>query len=320
MRTVIRAVIFMKTKALLVVLMLLAGFATSCSSKVGVIDDARVGWEPDIGSNSGEVTSKFGDPGVRIQFKKQGIPTELLIYFFGAQTSRQNTGHKLFYFEDGGYSRSMSFLNTKDAAPYIFVAGMFTSPDIESTGIIDAYPKDSDTLAIVLGNQGNNSNPKKAREYFDSIGGMKGVKELFIENGIYESIKATCDMIHSGYMEALQTNEATVELYWEGIPFSIYAYPEHTWNIKKRSSPSRGPVRTKEFVRIMTVDNRARLCPLPNCGTGEELLRLRTGASYPVLSQKSVSYPGGYSVTWYSVRASGKVGWVSEHDVEVLSD
>ena len=68
-------------------------------------------------------------------------------------------------------------------------------------------------------------------------------------------------------------------------------------------------------IRIVTLDNRTRLCPKPNCGQGQEILRIPTNTKLEVQSKISINL-GSWNVVWYEVIYKGKKGWVSEFDTD----
>ncbi len=70
-------------------------------------------------------------------------------------------------------------------------------------------------------------------------------------------------------------------------------------------------VRSGDWIRILTAKNRAQLCPRPNCGQEQELLRIPTNTMLRILGVRTVSQPA-FNVTWYKVKYQGKKGWISE--------
>lgn len=68
-------------------------------------------------------------------------------------------------------------------------------------------------------------------------------------------------------------------------------------------------------VTVVTQNDRARLCPQPNCGTGEQLARILTGTTLSVIDSRSVK-TGMQENRWYRVRYEGQEGWISEFDVK----
>lgn len=69
---------------------------------------------------------------------------------------------------------------------------------------------------------------------------------------------------------------------------------------------------------VVTTNDRARLCPRPNCGSGEQLARVPTGTTLPILGSRPVS-SGMQEIRWYRVRLEGDEGWLSEFDVNADS-
>ncbi len=70
-------------------------------------------------------------------------------------------------------------------------------------------------------------------------------------------------------------------------------------------------VRSEDWITILTAENRARLCPRPDCGQDRELLRIPTNTKLRILGTRTVSQPA-FNVTWYKVKYQGKEGWISE--------
>jgi len=80
------------------------------------------------------------------------------------------------------------------------------------------------------------------------------------------------------------------------------------------ASPKEFPVAAAgDVIRIVTPDNRARLCPKPNCAQGQERLRISTNMELKVESSSRYRMPL-WDVVWYKVTYRGKQGWVSEFD------
>ncbi len=70
-------------------------------------------------------------------------------------------------------------------------------------------------------------------------------------------------------------------------------------------------VRNEDWITILTAENKARLCPRPDCGQDRELLRIPTNTKLRILGTRTVSQPA-FNVTWYKVKYQGKEGWISE--------
>ncbi|MCE5271966.1 hypothetical protein LLH00_11880 [bacterium] len=73
-----------------------------------------------------------------------------------------------------------------------------------------------------------------------------------------------------------------------------------------------------DTITILTIDNRARLCPYAQCGQDEEILRILTGTKLKVEDFIVIEGPM-YNVIWYKVKYKGKEGWVSEFDTDKAS-
>jgi len=70
---------------------------------------------------------------------------------------------------------------------------------------------------------------------------------------------------------------------------------------------------TGDIIKVVTPNNRARICPYPLCGTGEHLARIKTGTKLKVIDFINKGYAYVYEVNY-----KGKVGYISQYDVEVL--
>lgn len=70
-----------------------------------------------------------------------------------------------------------------------------------------------------------------------------------------------------------------------------------------------------DILKIVTTENRARLCPKLNCGQGQELLRIPKDTELKVESSSKHRMPV-WDVIWYKVTYKGKQGWVSEFDTD----
>ena len=86
------------------------------------------------------------------------------------------------------------------------------------------------------------------------------------------------------------------------------------------TTTSGGPKKTPiavagNVIKIITLENRARLCPNIDCGEGQELLRLPTNTKLKVISSSKQRLPM-WNVIWYKVTYKGKQGWVSEFNTD----
>lgn len=70
-----------------------------------------------------------------------------------------------------------------------------------------------------------------------------------------------------------------------------------------------------DVLRIVTPDNRARLCPKIDCGQDQELLRIPTNTKLKVESS-SKHRMRMWDVIWYKVTYKHKQGWVSEFNTD----
>ena len=66
-------------------------------------------------------------------------------------------------------------------------------------------------------------------------------------------------------------------------------------------------------LEIMADDTR--MCPLPNCGEGEQIGRIPAGTVLEVEGDHSVCLPI-WDVTWYQVTYEGRTGWVSVFETD----
>ena len=88
-------------------------------------------------------------------------------------------------------------------------------------------------------------------------------------------------------------------------PFSLQA------NVRVNGSKEQNKI----SIKIVTPDNRARLCPRPDCKQGEEIGRIPTNTLLRVESSHTVSFPI-LDVIWFKVKYQGIEGWVSEFDTD----
>ena len=73
--------------------------------------------------------------------------------------------------------------------------------------------------------------------------------------------------------------------------------------------------RLGEQFKVTANQDRARLCPAPDCVEGSHLAKLPTGSVHIVLSCQITKLPA-LDVAWYEVEFNGLKGWVSEFDLE----
>ncbi len=78
-------------------------------------------------------------------------------------------------------------------------------------------------------------------------------------------------------------------------------------------------LRSEDWITILTAENRARLCPRPNCGQGKELLRIPTNTQLRVLGSHTQRQPR-FDVTWYKVTYQEQEGWVCEFATDKARD
>ena len=91
--------------------------------------------------------------------------------------------------------------------------------------------------------------------------------------------------------------------------------PESQPHKTQTAQAEAAPVAPVDTITIVTVNNRARLCPQPNFGQGQELLRIPTGTKLEVLG-RSIVQNRLIRATWFKVSYNGKVGWVSQFDTD----
>jgi hypothetical protein len=84
-------------------------------------------------------------------------------------------------------------------------------------------------------------------------------------------------------------------------------------NIIQAETKSSSVAKVGEMIKIITLNDRARLCPKPNCEEGEHLLRIPTNTELKVESFVRQRMPL-WDVIWYKVTYKGKQGWISEFD------
>lgn len=84
----------------------------------------------------------------------------------------------------------------------------------------------------------------------------------------------------------------------------------------KGEDRARGDRPAQESLIIVTPRDRARLCPVPNCGEGELVTRIPTGTTLQIMDRRAVP-SGPMSVSWFEVHHSGSAGWVSEFDTDL---
>jgi hypothetical protein len=70
-----------------------------------------------------------------------------------------------------------------------------------------------------------------------------------------------------------------------------------------------------DTIKIITPENRARLCPRPLCKQNQELLRIPADTNLKVEEVSSERLPM-WDVVWYKISYKGKKGWVSEFDTD----
>jgi uncharacterized protein YgiM (DUF1202 family) len=71
-----------------------------------------------------------------------------------------------------------------------------------------------------------------------------------------------------------------------------------------------------ESIKIITPNNRARLCKKPNAGENEYYGRIKTNTNLKVEDVNKVSN-NMFDVVWYKVKYNNKTGWVSEYDTSI---
>lgn len=81
----------------------------------------------------------------------------------------------------------------------------------------------------------------------------------------------------------------------------------------EQTTQARGEPRT---LTVVTLDDRARLCPKPDCEEGRELARLPTGVVLEVQDERSIRLPR-WDVIWFQVSYEERVGWVSEFETNL---
>lgn len=72
------------------------------------------------------------------------------------------------------------------------------------------------------------------------------------------------------------------------------------------------------WVTIITPGVTARLCPKPDCGQGQELLRIPENTKLEVTEKTTIRIGGTikWDVIWYKVKYQNKEGWISEFNTD----
>lgn len=74
-----------------------------------------------------------------------------------------------------------------------------------------------------------------------------------------------------------------------------------------------------DTVQVVTLEDRARLCPDPNCGSGEHIARVPTDVRLAV--QDTATVEGGvYCIRWFQVTLAEDTGWLSEFDTDAAPE
>ena len=69
-------------------------------------------------------------------------------------------------------------------------------------------------------------------------------------------------------------------------------------------------------VVIVTQGVTARLCPKPDCGTNEEIIRIPKDTELIVKEIKKIKHGMMPAVKWFAVSYAGKEGWVSMYNTD----
>lgn len=74
-------------------------------------------------------------------------------------------------------------------------------------------------------------------------------------------------------------------------------------------------IRQGSKVTIVTPETVARLCPRPNCGEDQHIIRIPENTVLEVEGVTTVK-TGRMSIKWFEVTYRGKRGWVSIYDTD----
>ena len=75
--------------------------------------------------------------------------------------------------------------------------------------------------------------------------------------------------------------------------------------------------KTPLSIKIVSLEDRAKLCPKPACGQDKEISRIKTNSILSVRASKTIKH-GMMKSRWYKVIYNGKTGWVSEFNVKAI--
>lgn len=78
-------------------------------------------------------------------------------------------------------------------------------------------------------------------------------------------------------------------------------------------------VNAGDTVTVNTLNDRARLCPVPNCGSGEHIARISTDTRLVVEKAREVE-TGMFCIRWFRVTVHDVTGWISEFSTDVAFD
>lgn len=71
------------------------------------------------------------------------------------------------------------------------------------------------------------------------------------------------------------------------------------------------------MVKVLTLNDRARLCPNPDCSQDSEIARIKTNSILSVTTTKTVK-KGFMKAKWHKVTYDGQTGWISEYNIKVV--
>lgn len=75
-----------------------------------------------------------------------------------------------------------------------------------------------------------------------------------------------------------------------------------------------GEFKQGDKIKIITPETVARLCPHPNCGENQHIIRIPQGTTLTIEGITSVKSGRLPPVKWFEVKYKGNRGWVSIFD------
>ena len=75
-------------------------------------------------------------------------------------------------------------------------------------------------------------------------------------------------------------------------------------------------IKQGDTIVIITPETMARLCPFPNCGSSQHLIRILKGTKLVVEGIQSTQVGRMPPVKWFEVTYKGNKGWVSVYNTD----